>query len=67
MKDSFQNEWTEVHLHCPNCGKLLAGFQDNEGMTKISCIYCFSKIVSKKRTRRHHSIDVYAPTGQIAI
>ena len=60
MKSGF----TRVQWYCPNCGSLVAGVRNKEGLVKVQCRSCFAVMVSKAMGRRHDQIDVYAPDGQ---
>ena len=61
------NEWVQAILHCPNCGSIVTGYRDKEGYAKIQCLTCQVNIVSKRISRRHERIDLYAPQGQVAV
>lgn len=60
-------KYSYVMLYCPNCGKINAGQRNSEGVFKSECPYCKAKIISIKNSRRHDTINIYAPAGQISI
>lgn len=52
------------HRRCRNCGKLLTGYRDAQGVLKLKCPQCGLEEVGKKLGRRHERCDFYAPPGQ---
>lgn len=56
--------WQLKKLYCPNCRHLIIGFEDKDGMTKITCEDCGVTMVRKTMGRRHDRIDIYAPRTQ---
>ena len=41
--------------------------QTEDGMAKMECPVCKLCMVSKQKSRRHETIDIYAPVGQVAL
>ncbi len=60
-------EWKPTMMYCPNCGNLVVGSRNDKGMAKLKCRVCCLSIVSKQKTRRHETVDLYAPAGQVAL
>ena len=60
-------DFTPVQWHCPNCGSLVMGVRNKEGLVKVECTTCSSVMVSRMMGRRHDRIDIYAPTGQTRV
>ena len=56
--------WKVIMMYCPNCGKLVQGYQKEDKTTKMECHHCGVKLLSKQKGRRHHTIDMYAPEYQ---
>ena len=48
-------------LHIATWSKWIIGFEDKDGMTKITCEDCGVTMVRKTMGRRHDRIDIYAP------
>ena len=44
--------WKPYPMFCPNCGKI-----------KYECSKCMIKFVRVQKSRRHDTIDIYAPDG----
>ena len=53
--------------HCPNCGALVQGIKNGDGIAKGECRSCGSSMVRKFMGRRHDRLDVYAPKGQESV
>ena len=62
-----REKWIRAIVHCPNCGTIVTGYRDKEGSAKMQCATCQAIMVTKRVSRRHERIDLYAPQGQIAI
>lgn len=54
-------KWTLSHRICMNCGQLLSGHRDKNGLLKMECPKCGLRMVSKQMGRRRENIDVYSP------
>lgn len=52
-----------VQRYCPNCGQLVSGIRGEDKIARMSCSLCGTVFVSKLKSRRHDSLDVYAPKG----
>ncbi len=57
-------EWKPVQWHCANCGSIVMGVRNSEGIVKVKCSHCQAVMVAKAMGRRHDRIDIYAPQGQ---
>ncbi len=60
-----QEHWKPFSWHCPNCGTIVTGHQNNAGKIKAECHKCHTVMVRIIKSRRYDSIDVYAPKGQV--
>ena len=58
------DEWTPFSWHCANCGTIVVGYRNAQGAIKVQCNRCRVVMVRKIKSRRHSTIDVYAPEGQ---
>lgn len=58
-------ELTPVQWHCANCGALVMGMRNSDGIVKARCPKCQAVMVSKQMGRRHDRIDIYAPPGEM--
>ena len=52
-----------VPFVCLNCHEEIIGIRDVNGVTKVKCPHCGTVTVSRVMSRRHVSLDVYAPEG----
>lgn len=57
-------EETLSRWHCPNCGELVQGVKNEDGVAKGTCRKCGSCMVRKYMGRRHDRVEIYAPKGQ---
>lgn len=53
-------EWKIVKVGCPNCLKLVIGYEGKDGITKMKCQNCGTVLVNKIMGRRHQQLDIYA-------
>jgi len=53
-----------VPFVCVNCHQKTIGIRDINGLTKVKCPHCGTVTISRVMSRRHVSLDVYAPEGQ---
>ena len=60
-------EGISCQWHCPNCGALVQGIKNGDGVAKGECRSCGSSMVRKFMGRRHDRLDVYAPKGQESV
>lgn len=58
------NAWIPFSWHCPNCGAIVMGYQNDKGTIRIECARCGTVMVRSFKGRRHDTIDLYAPNGQ---
>lgn len=56
--------WEPVSWYCPNCGILIIGSKNQNGDIKVVCDRCSTVMVRKIKSKRHDTIDLYAPKGQ---
>lgn len=56
-----QEVWTPFQWHCSNCGNIVRGIKNQNGMIKVKCNRCQVVMVRKPRTKCHDTIDIYAP------
>ena len=61
---SNEDEWRPFSWHCANCGNIVTGFKNAKGDIKVECSRCHTVMVRKIKSRRHDTIDTYAPVGQ---
>lgn len=59
--------WTPVSIYCPNCGKLNYGYRDKENKIRYECKRCQVKLVRINKSRRHDTLELYAPAGQVSL
>ena len=57
--------WTPIPMYCSNCGKLNYGYRNEDGKIKYECDNCKVVFVRVEKGRRHDTIDMYAPAGQV--
>lgn len=62
----FDYEKPVLHI-CLNCRREITGIRDLTGRTKIRCPHCGTVTISQAMSRRHISVDIYAPKGQSII
>ena len=60
-------KWKLAMMYCPNCGHLVMGYRNEDGIAKMECPVCKLCMVSKQKSRRHETLDIYAPVGQVAL
>lgn len=60
----MENQWTPIKRICSNCGRKIIGFKTKGGLLKVQCPSCHTCMVSKRMSRRHERIDVYAPPDE---
>ena len=51
-------EGISCQWHCPNCGALVQGIKNGDGIAKGECRSCGSSMVRKFMGRRHDRLDV---------
>lgn len=59
------NDWSPVPMYCLNCGQINYGYWNGEGKIKYECPRCKVTAIRVQKGRRHDTVDVYAPTGQM--
>ena len=57
------DQWAVYTWYCVNCAAKVTGYPNPEGRIKCTCGRCGSVMVRTIRSRRHDSIEVYAPAG----
>lgn len=58
------DEWKPFSWHCTNCGTIVTGYKNQNGDIKVECSHCRAVMIRTIKSRRHNTIDVYAPKGQ---
>ena len=56
-----------VKVVCHNCHLVQTAWQDENGVTKYQCPKCGAVSVSRIMSRRHVTLDIYAPKGQVVV
>lgn len=56
--------WVSYPMHCSNCGAIIVGFKSKKGGLKYHCENCKCSLVRVDRSRRHATIDIFAPDGE---
>lgn len=59
----MDERWNPYPIFCPNCGKINYGYKNTDGKIKYECSKCMIKFVRVQKSRRHDTIDIYAPDG----
>ena len=59
-----QDSWQKISWYCPNCGKLLSGQPNAEGVVKATCCTCHAEMAMKVKGRRHNTLEIYAPPNK---
>lgn len=60
-----QEVWAPFQWHCSNCGNVVRGVKNQNGMIKVKCNRCQVVMVRKLKTKWHDTIDVYAPEHEM--
>lgn len=47
--------------YCRNCGTILSGYRNSQGVLRLRCPQCGLEEVGRKLGRRHERCDFYAP------
>ena len=58
------DEWILFTWHCANCGNIVTGYKNARGDIKVECSRCHAVMVRVIKSRRHDTIDLYAPKGE---
>ena len=58
-------DWMVSKKICINCGQVLTGYRNAQGLVKFRCPKCGLCMVSKLISRRHEKIDVFATANEI--
>ena len=56
-----QEEWTPFKWHCSNCGHIVAGSKNQNGVIKVKCNRCQAVMVRRLKSKWHDTIAVYSP------
>lgn len=64
MKLTMEEMWTPRSWYCSNCGNKVTAFMNGSGSFKVECSRCRVVMVRTSRSRRHDTINIYAPDGQ---
>ncbi len=60
----MQDTWKPTRRHCINCGQVLTGYRNENGLVKLQCARCGLVMVSKRISRRRERIDITPPHGE---
>lgn len=56
-----------VETECPNCHHKIHTWRDSKGVAKWLCPHCRTKTVSQVKGRRHITLDIIGPEGQVLV
>ena len=59
--------WKPIPMFCPNCGKMNYGYKGIGDKIKYECDRCMVKFVRMRKSRRHDTIEMFAPPGQESV
>lgn len=52
-------------MYCLNCGQINYGYWNDERKIKYECKKCKAITIRVQKGRRHDTVDIYAPVGQV--
>lgn len=61
------NTWVMFPMFCNNCSSKVIGLKNHKGEIKYHCSSCGCSLVRKDRSRRHTTIELFAPEGAEAL
>ena len=56
--------WVPFSWHCSNCGAIVTGYKNQNNDIKVQCSRCQVVMVRRFKSRKHDTIDLFAPEGQ---
>ena len=59
--------WKPIPMFCPNCGKMNYGYKGVDEKIKYECNRCMVKFVRVRKSRRHDTIEMFAPPGEESV
>lgn len=59
-----KGNWRPVIRHCFNCGEIVSGYRNADGLVKMKCSHCACSMVCKKISRRQENVKVFAADGE---
>lgn len=62
-----EREWVPFSWHCPNCGKIVTGFNNHSGMIKVTCKHCSLVMIRKLKSRRRDILELFPPRAAVPI
>lgn len=62
-----ENSWVTYPIYCFNCSSMVMGQKNRKGDIRYHCNHCGCNLVRTDKSRRHATIDVYAPDGEEAL
>lgn len=62
-----EDNWIPVRWYCPHCSHLITGYRNAKGDVKQECGYCGTVMLRRKISRKHISLDIYAPKAEYAM
>ena len=61
------DNWQPIPMFCPNCGKMNYGYMSGDDRIKYDCDRCMVRFIRIRKSRRHDTIEIYAPPGEESI
>lgn len=62
-----ENSWVTYPMFCFNCSSLVLGMKNRKGSIRYHCGTCGCNLVRTDKSRRHATIDIFAPDGEEAL
>lgn len=59
--------WKLYPMFCPNCGKINYGYKSEDGRIKYECGKCTVRLVRVQKSRRHDTIEMFAPPKKVSL
>lgn len=56
--------WVPFSWYCSNCGAIVTGYKNQNNDIKVQCSRCQVVMVRRFKSRKHDTIDLFAPEGQ---
>lgn len=58
---TMNEDWKVFSWHCVNCGQLVQGLKNKDGMIKVECRTCHTAMIRVPKSRRTDLFRVTAP------
>lgn len=65
MDVESKKHWICYRMFCLNCGNGILGCKNKRGEIKYKCERCGCELIRQDRSRRHATVEVYAPADQV--